>query len=142
MPVGALGEEVLAEMQALHEDWCGRRLLPSAAYGIRVYGEGQTLRPHCDRVETHVISSIVHIAADVDEPWPLSVQDATGRVHEVVLEPGQLLLYESAKLPHGRPQPLHGRSYASLFLHYRPVDWEHVLADVCRQAGDLPVGVA
>lgn len=140
VPVGALGDEVLAALQGLHEDWCGRRLVPSAAYGIRVYGEGQTLRSHCDRVETHVISSIVHVAADVDEPWPLTVLDAAGQVHEVVLAPGQLLLYESAKLPHGRPTPLRGRSYASLFCHYRPVGWEHVLAEVCRQAsGPLAV---
>lgn len=140
VPIGDLGPAVLAELQGLHEAWCGRPLVPSAAYGIRVYREGQTLRPHCDRVATHVISSIVHVADDIDEPWPLTVQDAGGRVHEVLLAPGQLLLYESAKLPHGRPTPLQGRSYASLFLHYRPVDWEHILDDVCRRAGESLVG--
>ena len=45
-----------------------------------------------------------------------------------------MLLYESAKLPHGRPQPLHGRHYASVFLHYRPVDWDETLAEVARGA--------
>ncbi len=141
IPVGAAGTELLAELQPIHEDWCGRELVPSAAYGIRVYGNGQTLRPHTDRVETHVISSIVHVAADVDAPWALTVQDAAGQVHDVFLEPGEMLLYESAKLPHGRPNPLHGRHYASLFLHYRPVDWADTLEELCRRAyGQMPGG--
>ncbi len=139
IPVEEAGPEVLAALQGLHEEWAGCRLEPSAAYGIRVYGEGQTLRPHCDRVETHVISSIVHVAADVDEPWALTVEDAVGRVHDVYLEPGEMLLYESAKLPHGRPRPLRGRHYASVFLHYRPTDWDRTLTEVCRRAG--PYGV-
>lgn len=137
IPLGEEGPRLLADLQAVHETWCGRSLVPSAAYGIRVYGEGQTLRPHCDRVETHVISSIVHVAADVDEPWALTIQDAAGKVHDVHLQPGEMLLYESAKLPHGRPEPLRGRQYASVFLHYRPVDWATTLADVCRTAADL-----
>lgn len=134
IPLGEAGEEILEEMRGLHEEWYGGPLVPSAAYGIRVYGDGQTLRRHCDRVGTHVISSVVHIAADTDEPWPLRIEDAAGRAHDLVLEPGQTLLYESAKLPHSRPTPLRGRHYASLFLHFRPVDWEATLAAVCRDA--------
>ncbi len=137
IPVGEAGQEILQEMQELHEEWYGGPLVASAAYGIRLYGEGQTLHRHCDRVATHVISSVVHIAADTDEPWPLRIEDAAGRAHDIVLEPGQMLLYESAKLPHSRPTPLRGRYYASLFLHYRPVDWEATLAAVCRDAVGL-----
>lgn len=134
IPVGEAGQEILEAMQGLHEEWYGGPLAPSAAYGIRVYGEGQTLRRHCDRVGTHVVSSVVHIAADTDEPWPLRIEDAAGQAHDIVLEPGQTLLYESAKLPHSRPTPLRGRYYASVFLHFRPVDWEATLAGVCRDA--------
>ena len=119
----------------MHEEWYGAPLVPTWAYGLRVYGEGQTLARHTDHAETHVISSIVHVAADVDDPWPLVVEDAQGERHEVVLEPGQMLLYEGAKLPHSRPEPLHGRYYASLFLHYRPADWPATLAEIRRDAG-------
>ena len=134
IPTAGLGEEIQRELQGLHEQWAGCPLVPTAAYGLRVYQQGHTLRRHCDRVETHVVSSVVHIADDVDEPWPLTIDDASGRRHEVYLEPGQTLLYESAKLPHGRLEPLPGRYYASLFLHYRPVDWSQTLDELCRSA--------
>ena len=39
------------------------------------------------------------------------------------LEPGDLLFYESSKCFHGRPQTFIGSYYASLFMHYRPVDY-------------------
>ena len=41
----------------------------------------------------------------------------------VDLQPGQTLFYESAKCIHGRPTPMKGRYYTSVFLHYRPTDW-------------------
>jgi prolyl 4-hydroxylase len=41
------------------------------------------------------------------------------------MKPGDLLLYESARLLHGRPSPFKGRSYANVFVHYQPQDgWE------------------
>jgi predicted 2-oxoglutarate/Fe(II)-dependent dioxygenase YbiX len=132
--VGELGPWVLEELRAMHEHWCQAPLEPTASYGLRVYGEGQTLIRHTDRYETHVISSVVHVAADVDEPWPLVVEDHEGRRRDVYLEPGQLMLYEGAKLPHSRPHPLRGRHYASLFLHYRPTDWLRTLDRVSRDA--------
>lgn len=38
----------------------------------------------------------------------------------MLLEPGQLLWYESARLPHGRPRPFNGSHYDNVFVHYRP----------------------
>ena len=33
--------------------------------------------------------------------------------------------YESARLVHGRPYPLQGRSYTNLFVHFKPAEkWE------------------
>lgn len=127
-------------LQSMHEDWSGQELIPTAAYGLRVYREGQTLLPHTDVLETHVISGIVHIAHDTDEPWPLWIKDLDGVEHEVVLEEGETLLYESARCPHGRPTPLKGRAYCSLFVHYQPVDWDvtyRSLLDLAVEAGDL-----
>ena len=48
------------------------------------------------------------------------VEDILGEVHEINLEPGELLLYEGARLVHGRPWPFVGDYYVGLFLHYRP----------------------
>lgn len=134
LDLGGLRAALLDELRPLHEEWYGAPLVPSALYGMRIYRDGQTLRRHADRVETHIISSIVHVAADVDEPWPLVVEDRHGVEHEVLLEPGQMLLYEGARLPHSRPHPLRGRHYASVFVHYRPVDWSRTLSRIAKDA--------
>ena len=35
-------------------------------------------------------------------------------------EPGEMVLYESAKLPHGRQIPFEGEYYDNLFAHFYP----------------------
>ncbi len=121
-------------LQSIHEEWAGVELEPTAAYGLRVYRNGQTLIPHTDVLMTHVISSIVHIAHDTNEPWPLWIVDLQGNEHNVVLEEGEMLLYESARCPHARPTPLDGSAYCSLFLHYKPVDWNVSYSTLVEQA--------
>ena len=46
-----------------------------------------------------------------------------------------MLLYESARLPHGRTRPLRGESYTNIFVHYRPANtsW-HTQDDLWRLA--------
>ena len=39
----------------------------------------------------------MHIGHDLDEPWPIQIEDHDGVYHELNLEEGQLLMYESAK---------------------------------------------
>ena len=38
---------------------------------------------------------------DVDEPWPMEIYDQDGNAHNVTLEPGDMLLFESASAIHG-----------------------------------------
>lgn len=35
-----------------------------------------------------------------------------------------MLFYESASCLHGRRQKFHGKYYASIFMHFMPVDWK------------------
>jgi prolyl 4-hydroxylase len=107
-------------LRPLHEAWSGMALTESACYGFRAYQRGSYLLNHVDRTETHIISSTVCVDASLDEPWPLYVEDVLGEVHQINLEPGELLLYEGARLVHGRPWPLVGDYYVGLFVHYRP----------------------
>ena len=79
---------------------------------------------HVDTLQTHVVSAIINVDQDVDEPWLLKILGtnsctrsagraltamcAPGADHsdtEVDLEmaAGDMDLYESAKLLHGRP---------------------------------------
>ena len=50
----------------------------------------------------------------------LKTLDHDGKLHAVNMKPGDLLLYESAKLLHGRPTPFDGDFYANIFVHYMP----------------------
>eukprot|EP01083_Nonionella_stella_P004945 14447_1 len=36
------------------------------------------------------------------------------------MEPGDLVLYESHSLIHGRPFPLKGKYFANIFIHFQP----------------------
>ncbi|MCP4966017.1 MAG: 2OG-Fe(II) oxygenase [bacterium] len=134
IPLGPLAEDVLAELKPMHERWAGFPLVPSAAYGVRVYRDGHRLLPHVDRIETHVISSVVHLMHDTDTPWHLRIVDVDGDSHDVALEEGEMVFYESARSVHSRPEPMVGRSYCSIFVHYRPVDWNMSWAMLVAQA--------
>jgi hypothetical protein len=58
-----------------------------------------------------VTSAIIQVAQDVDEPWPLEVVSHDGRRHNITMEPGDMILYESHTVLHGRPYPLKGNFY-------------------------------
>jgi hypothetical protein len=112
---------VLAELlRPLHEEWCGFELEPVSCYGFRVYLHGAYLHEHVDRQDSHVVSSSLCVSRELYAPWPLRVEDVDGVRHDVDLEPGEFVLYESARIAHGRPVPLNGRHHAALFVHYRP----------------------
>ena len=53
--------------------------------------------------------------------WPLYLVDNEGGHHMVSLEPGEMVWYESARVIHGRPEPLQGEFFDNIFLHFRSV---------------------
>lgn len=118
-------KRILDEMKPMLEAWCGQPLEPAWTYGVRIYREGGLLQRHVDRLETHVVSAVLLIDQEVDAPWPLVVEGFDGSRREIVLEPGDAVLYEGAKLPHHRDTPLRGRFYAAVFVHYTPRWWRY-----------------
>lgn len=115
-------------LQRTLEAWaaCGP-LEHTATYGVREYRRGARLEQHVDRPHTHAISAIVNIAAEgLENEWPLHLlpHDAA-EVCAVKLRDcaADVLLYESASVPHGRLDPLVGDVYANVFLHFRPSGW-------------------
>ncbi|HBP20512.1 MAG TPA: hypothetical protein DEA08_22310, partial [Planctomycetes bacterium] len=111
--------QVHQTLQELAEAWVGRYLEPTYVYGIRRYHRGTSLTCHRDRLATHVVSAILNVDQEVDEPWPLEIDDHLYRRHRLLLAPGQLLLYEGGRLLHGRPRPLVGERFDNVFVHYR-----------------------
>ena len=115
--------KALHSLLPYNEAWAGVPLKPQSGYGLRIYANTSQLYMHLDKISTHVISCIYHIDHSVDaKPWPLVIEDFEGVTQKVILQNGDLLFYESTKCLHGRPVPLDGSWYTSLFLHYSPKD--------------------
>jgi len=116
------------QLYQLHQDWAGREIEPSFIYGIRSYKKGATLTMHKDRIETHHISSIILVDKDLKcgcqskefgDDWGLQIVDHEGTEHTVYLEPGEMVLYESAICEHGRKEPFQGTFFNNFFVHYK-----------------------
>jgi len=110
-------------MKPKMEKWCGKKLDPTYVYGIREYKKGAILKLHRDRFDTHIISAIINVAQQVNEDWPLVIEDNYYRSHNVLLAPGDVVFYEGARLMHGRPIAFDGTSFANIFCHFKPIDY-------------------
>lgn len=125
---GTLSDDIVNDIKAKIAKWANVReqdLDETSTYGFRIYQDGAVLKPHVDRVESHVLSAVYCLDIEDDlEPWHLeAASDFTGVHAKVDLRPGQLFLYESAKLPHGRPGIFRGKRYVALFSHFKPREW-------------------
>mmetsp|Transcript_32409 Transcript_32409/g.53597 ORF Transcript_32409/g.53597 Transcript_32409/m.53597 type:complete len:469 (+) Transcript_32409:136-1542(+) len=105
--------------QSTIAEWTDQTLHQVSLYGIRIYTRGSILSSHVDRMPL-VSSAIINVASDVEEPWPLEVIGHDGRAVNVTMEPGDMVLYESHSVIHGRPFPLKGEFVANLFVHFEP----------------------
>lgn len=112
------------------QEWTGKQEWRSTSvYGIREYRRGSILAPHVDRLPL-VVSAIINIHQDgMEEPWPLEVYGHDGKARNVTMEPGEIILYESHSIIHGRPFPLLGDAYANVFVHFEPIDDENDYGD-------------
>ena len=99
--------------------WTEQQLTQCSLYGVRVYTTGAILATHVDRLPL-VSSAIINVAQDLDEPWPLEVYGHDGKAYNVTMEPGDMVLYESGSLMHGRPFALKGNYFANIFIHFEP----------------------
>jgi len=109
------------ELQPILEEWYGKGdLQMTSIYGVRKYTNNSVLRMHVDTLATHVVSAIINVDQAVDKPWELLILDHDDNEHWVQMRPGDMLLYESAKLLHGRPNPMVGERYENIFVHYKP----------------------
>lgn len=61
-----LTRRVLEELKHYAETWVGFPLIPYKAYGFRLYQNSSQLLMHVDKMQTHVISFILHIDSSED----------------------------------------------------------------------------
>lgn len=129
-------------LMTLVEAWSQTKLEMTDIYGMRQYEKGARLISHVDRQSTHGVSLIVNIAQGqgqasnskkmnsnkIVEPWKVEIYDFGMRLHEIEMNEGDIVYYESAHALHGRMKPLKDAFYVNLFTHYRPIDdpdWYH-----------------
>jgi prolyl 4-hydroxylase len=98
-------------------------LVHTATYGIRKYLRGSHLGNHYDKKNTHVVSAIIHLDDASDKPWNLYIEDHHFRPHNVTMEYGDIVLYESTTCLHGRPEPFEGESHCNMYVHFKPERW-------------------
>lgn len=66
---------------------------------------------------------------------PLEVIGHDGKAYNVTMLPGDMVLYESHSILHGRPFPLKGRFMANVFIHFEPIG---PVGGHSQYTGDLP----
>jgi prolyl 4-hydroxylase len=121
-----LRADLLNEMQERLTKWIGykSKLHHVSTYGIREYTRGSTLGNHYDKKNTHVISAIIHLEDKSDKPWELYIEDHHYRPHQVTMEYGDVIFYESTTCLHGRPTPFEGDSHRNMYIHFTPERWD------------------
>ena len=95
------------------EEWTGQELGKISLYGVRMYTSNSVLAPHVDRMPL-VTSAVINVAQDLDEEWPLELWGHDGKAYNISMEVGDMLMYESHSVIHGRPWPLKGRYFANV----------------------------
>jgi hypothetical protein len=121
-------ETLLVKTLPVMKERTGLDLIPTYSYA-RVYEKGSILKRHKDRPSCE-ISTTVNLGGDL---WPIYI-DPTGsnnvideykNIHkpnapagvEVVLGPGDMLIYSGCELEHWR-KPFEGDICGQVFLHY------------------------
>ena len=127
-------ETLLMKVLPVMKDKTGMNLVPTYSYA-RVYETSAELLRHKDRPSCE-ISTTLNLGGD---PWPIFI-DPTGsdnvidefkKIHkpnapagvEIILEPGDMLMYSGCKLEHWR-NPFQGKLCGQVFLHYNHAEGE------------------
>tara|TARA_R100000935_G_C2820308_1_gene159451 strand:+ start:931 stop:1548 length:618 start_codon:yes stop_codon:yes gene_type:complete len=87
-------------------------LFPTYSFG-RIYSQGDELHKHKDRPSCE-ISGTINLGGD---PWSIFLKDSDKKNIEIILKPGDILMYKGADLEHWR-KPFIGKICAQVFLHY------------------------
>ena len=95
------------------EELAGKQLHPTYTYS-RLYAPKEMLHVHTDRAACEYSISLT-LKYD-QKIWPFWLETANGH-EEVLLDVGDMILYNGIKIPHWR-DPLEGQFHYQAFLHY------------------------
>jgi hypothetical protein len=100
-------DTLLMKMLPVMKKETGLDVVPTYSYA-RMYKKGDELKKHKDRPSCE-ISTTLNLGGD---PWPIFLEN-----NKVMLETGDMLIYEGCKLEHWR-EPFEGDNCGQVFLHY------------------------
>jgi len=104
---------LLSEKVSHINELLGRKVLPAYSF-VRQYGVGSFLGKHKDRPSCEVSLSI-HLCGDKE--WPFCIEDKEGNPVELILHPGDAVLYDAPNATHWREE-YDGEFYIQTFHHY------------------------
>lgn len=90
----------------------------SYMHGVYSHKKHEKIKPHREPLQTHHISAQILINKDKD--WEFRIQDHNNTLH--IFETnniGDIILYEGAKLLHGRENKFKGEYYDILYVHFK-----------------------
>ena len=64
------------------------------------------------------------------EPWHVEIYDHADRLHEITMEEGDIVYYESARCLHGRMRPLAGAPSSPAPLPLPPLTFTHICSHI------------
>ena len=108
----------------------GLKLYPTYNY-FRIYNSSSILKPHTDRPACE-ISVTMNIGYDGDYNWPIWIKDNNNKNVEVILEPGDGLIYQGCVNEHWRDDAdKRVLKQSQVFLHYvnQNGPYEHCIND-------------
>lgn len=101
-------------------DLIGEKLYPTYSYA-RWYQRGAELKPHVDN-ESCEISVTLNLGGDT---WPIYMTAPSGEICEIVLTPGDAVVYRGMRSEHWR-EKFAGTECIQVFLHYVRIDGPNV----------------
>lgn len=105
--------ELLCEKTNIVSELIGESILPTYSYA-RIYQHGNELTPHVDK---HCCEISLTVNLDCDEPWSIWIQTPKKVKKEIVLNPGDAMIYFGIEALHWR-EPFKGEYCNQVFLHY------------------------
>jgi hypothetical protein len=108
-------ETLLTKLKPTIEKITGMNLCETYSY-LRIYKKGDILERHIDR-EACEVSTTLNLGGD---DWSIFVKTLDGKENEIILYPGDMLVYKGSILEHWR-KPFEKEKCAQVFLHYNNI---------------------
>jgi len=108
-------ESLMVVLQKRIEDIIGKELYPCYTYA-RIMHKGADMAKHKDRPSCQY-SGTICIDQDPDNEYPIYIENYKGKVTSVVLQPGDMIVYNGTELNHWREE-YKGKEHTQAFIHY------------------------